>query len=256
VPRTIDLIFKTLIFLIFFLEVEPVHHGSAIAGTARGQRPGIRTRLRSQHLHDELHRHSCIAGQVTVGTALRRRDPSRPPYRSQRAGLLHWALISGSDVKALFRPRMSNAGHGKPPNCESMHSLPVESVALATSPKRLIPTFCHRLPKHLERVDVSRHPKVREVSADHGAEPTTLLLNCLVQTAAQFKSDLPNVAPQSRTHRATLQKELPTPRASAIMRQPEKVFYETLSGICVPGTYVAPRPFGRKMPDFRRFDDT
>jgi len=82
---------------------------------------------------------------------------------------------------------MNNAGHGKPTNCEAMHSLPVESVALATPPKRTIPTFGHRLPKRLKRVDVSRHSIVREVSADHGAEPTALLLNPLVQTAAQFR---------------------------------------------------------------------
>jgi hypothetical protein len=34
------------------------------------------------------------------------------------------------------------------------------------------------------------------------------------------------------------------------------VFYKTLPRMCVPGTYVAPRPFGRKMPGLRKFDDT
>jgi hypothetical protein len=59
----------------------------------------------------------------------------------------------------------------------------------ATSPKRAIPTFRHRLPERLERIDVSRHSIVRVVSANNGAEPTALLRNRLMQTAAQFESD-------------------------------------------------------------------
>ena len=39
---------------------------------------------------------------VAVGTAL----SGRPPHRSQRAALLHWALTSGSSIKPLLRPRM------------------------------------------------------------------------------------------------------------------------------------------------------
>jgi hypothetical protein len=74
-----------------------------------------------------------------------------------------------------------------------MHALPVESPALATAPKRTIPTLRHRLPKSLKCTDVCRDSIVRVVSADHGAEPTALLRDRLVQTAAQFKSDLSNL---------------------------------------------------------------
>src|SRR5262249_20736077 len=40
-----------------------------------------------------------------VGTALQTRS-SCPPHRSQRAALPHWALTSGTSVKALRRPRV------------------------------------------------------------------------------------------------------------------------------------------------------
>src|SRR5690349_7052900 len=118
---------------------------------------------------------------------------------------------------------MNNAGLGKPANGEAMHSLPVQPRALAPSRKRSIPTQCLRLPKTRKRIDVGRYAVVRVVSADHRTEPTSLLPYRLVQTAAQFESDLPNLAPQSRAHRATLQKEFPIPRASAAVRQPEEV---------------------------------
>jgi transposase-like protein len=40
---------------------------------------------------------------VAVGTALRLIDSGRPPHRSQRALLTHWALASDADVKAYCR---------------------------------------------------------------------------------------------------------------------------------------------------------
>ena len=99
---------------------------------------------------------------------------------------------------------MRNAGRGKPPNSEAMHSLPVESVALTSSTQRTIPTFRHRLPEGLERIDVGRHGVVRVVSADYGAQPTALLRNRLMQTARQLESNLPNLPSQSGAQGATL----------------------------------------------------
>ena len=45
---------------------------------------------------------------VAVGTPVTR----RPPHRSQRALLTHWAPASGPDVKALGRPGMLDLGFG------------------------------------------------------------------------------------------------------------------------------------------------
>jgi len=47
---------------------------------------------------------------VAVGTALSLATPGRPPHRSQRAELPHWALASGGDAEALMGPGMNDAG--------------------------------------------------------------------------------------------------------------------------------------------------
>jgi hypothetical protein len=39
----------------------------------------------------------------------------RPPHRSQHAPLTHWALASGPNVEALFRPRVGDPNRRKPP---------------------------------------------------------------------------------------------------------------------------------------------
>ncbi len=51
---------------------------------------------------------------VAVGTALALTDLGRPPHRSQRAGLPHWALASGADVEAAVGPGMDDAGRREP----------------------------------------------------------------------------------------------------------------------------------------------
>lgn len=57
----------------------------------------------------------------------------RPPHRSQRALLTHWAPTSGSDVKALVRPRMHDADGWNPAPCDAVHPRPV-STAIRHSP--------------------------------------------------------------------------------------------------------------------------
>ncbi len=47
-----------------------------------------------------------FAWVVAVGTAL----SGRPPHRSQRAGLPHWAPTSGSDAQTLLWIGMQNPG--------------------------------------------------------------------------------------------------------------------------------------------------
>ena len=68
---------------------------------------------------------------VAVGTIRVDTDANRPPHRSQRAELPHWALISGSNSKARLRPGLDNAGRGKPSINEAIHARPVEPPALA-----------------------------------------------------------------------------------------------------------------------------
>ena len=62
-----------------------------------------------------------------------------PPHRSRRALLTHRAPTSGSDVHAQVRVWMTNAGPWEPAVNESVHSFPVEAMALATTKQRLLP---------------------------------------------------------------------------------------------------------------------
>ena len=71
------------------------------------------------------------------------RVASHPPHRSQRAELPHWAPTSGSDVHAQVRVWMTNAGPWEPAVNESVHSFPVEAMALATTKQRFVPKTTH-----------------------------------------------------------------------------------------------------------------
>jgi hypothetical protein len=63
---------------------------------------------------------------VPVGTPVAR----RPPHRSQRALLTHWAPASDSSVKALFGPRMPDLGRREPASDQTPHACPVRPVTL------------------------------------------------------------------------------------------------------------------------------
>ena len=47
---------------------------------------------------------------VAVGTGLSSEGSARPPHRSQRAALPHWAPTSGDDAKSLQGIGMEDAG--------------------------------------------------------------------------------------------------------------------------------------------------
>ena len=77
--------------------------------------------------------------------------------------------------------------------------------------------------EHVERLDVGWYAVIRVVSAQDRAQPLTLRDNRLVPATTHFKSNLLNFCRQTRLHRMTQQKKLPTPRATTTVRQPEKV---------------------------------
>jgi hypothetical protein len=106
------------------------------APTGRGRR----TRLRRD-------------SRIAVGTAL----AGGPPHRSQRALLTHWAPPSGTTVKSLVGPGMSDAGLWYPGLSDGCHTCPVEACALASAPKRPIPEPYHLEPEPPHRMDVGRH---------------------------------------------------------------------------------------------------
>jgi len=63
---------------------------------------------------------------IAVGTALRRDDSGRP-RTDPACGATHWALASGSDVKALLRPGMHDTNRRKPSDLDSFHPVPVDA---------------------------------------------------------------------------------------------------------------------------------
>ena len=67
---------------------------------------------------------------IAVGTAV----ADRPPRRSQRARLTHWALALGASVKAHARPWMLDAGDRYPSGSEAIYALPRQAGALASAP--------------------------------------------------------------------------------------------------------------------------
>jgi hypothetical protein len=72
---------------------------------------------------------------VAVGTAIAR----RPPHRSQRAALPHWAPTSGHDAKPHIGEWMSQARGRQPAIDQPLHSLPWYPAILAPPPKRAMP---------------------------------------------------------------------------------------------------------------------
>jgi len=79
-------------------------------GRTRARLEHLRRGLRALEAHTSPARNRTRTGPhvltVTVGTALSSIGSGRPPYRSQRAELPHWAPTLGSGQKSLLRPRV------------------------------------------------------------------------------------------------------------------------------------------------------
>ena len=98
--------------------------------------------------------------RVAVGTAL----SGRPPHRSQRAELPHWAPTSGGDAQTLFGIRVKNSHRREPAGSQSVHALPSDPVALTPPPEGLEPESIHLVLENAEFALVARHGIVLEIS--------------------------------------------------------------------------------------------
>ena len=67
---------------------------------------------------------------IAVGTVL----ADGPPHRSQRALLMHWAPASGTNVEPRFGKWVLDISWREPLIRETVHALPVQATALATTP--------------------------------------------------------------------------------------------------------------------------
>jgi len=66
----------------------------------------------------------------------------RPPRRSQRALLTHWAPALGAGVESHARPRVHDPGWRQPPVSEAIHACPVQAPAPGLLRSASLRTWC------------------------------------------------------------------------------------------------------------------
>src|SRR5438034_9992650 len=94
---------------------------------------------------------------VAVGTGLCFVGSARPPRRSQRELLAHWALGLDTSVESRVRPGVDDPDRREPPLREAGHALPGEAAALAATPERPVPVLDHHVPGAVGRLAVAGH---------------------------------------------------------------------------------------------------
>src|SRR5438876_1141650 len=159
-----------------------------------------------------------MSATIAVGTAIAR----RPPRRSQRARLTHWAPDLGSGGKALVGPGVGVAGAREPAVREAAHPLPVHPGLLAAAPQRCSPEPDDLVTECGHQVDVARHRVVREMSAHDGAKPASLQLEGPVATRHQRGLDLLELARHAFLDRSTPDRETAVLGLPAHVREAEE----------------------------------
>ena len=94
------------------------------------------------------------------------------------------------DGEALFWPRMSNTGRGKPAGDEPIERRPGEAILLAAPAEAPPPQPFDPTPEGGERLDVVGHGVIGKVASHDLPQPGALLVVRRVQAAAQDLFDL------------------------------------------------------------------
>jgi hypothetical protein len=113
-----------------------------------------------------------------------------PLHRSGRAVLPHPAPTSGDDAHSPERVGMADCCGRKPSVDQPSHSIPVDPLALTSTPQREVPIAAYLVSKICHRSPVHRHPMVPDESADYGAKPLPLFRNRLMHALSEFGLDL------------------------------------------------------------------
>ena len=129
---------------------------------------------------------------VAVGTAIAR----RPPHRSQRAALPHWAPTLGHDAEAHVGEWMSQARGWQRVIDQAFHSLPCQSAGLAPPPQRTAPVPGDMVVERIDRPTVGWNGEVVEVAVHHSFQVKCLLRDRPVHYPPYRLFDLPDLLPQ------------------------------------------------------------
>ena len=153
----------------------------------------------------------------------RDRPCGRPPRRSQRAGLPHWAPALGAGVEAHAWEGMQYVGRREPPGGEAVHPLPGEAGALAAAPQRLEPVSHRLVAKGPDGLAVAGHGVVGEVPAHHACQRSALFRDGLMPALPALVFDRCQLGPHPLRDGLALQPEAPVLRLPAVVREAEKV---------------------------------
>src|SRR3989338_11539529 len=169
-----------------------------------------------------------------------------PLYRSQRAGLPHWALASGDNAKSPQGIGMANAWRGQPAPDEPPHPLPGDPGGLATPPERTTPESPDLETKRVQRRAVHGHPGVPQMHLHDRAQPPAHYRDRCVQAPPKLGFDLAQLCLQPLPDRLPHHREPSIPLLPADVREAEEVERLRLPLL------GAPPVLGREWPEFQQ----
>jgi hypothetical protein len=135
--------------------------------------------MRKQNPVTTILSHKPRASCQPAGVSRGRDGPSpyglgRPPHRSQRAGLPHWAPTLGVRRRSGPPGKGAARGPGVAIGRDAVHPLPGEPVSLAAAPQRPEPEALHLIVEGRWRI-VSWDGVVGEMASQHTRQPPPLI---------------------------------------------------------------------------------
>jgi hypothetical protein len=109
-----------------------------------------------------------------------------PLHRSGREALPHPAPTSGTNAKTHPGIGMANPNRGKPSSNQSLHSLPGQTMPLASMPQYPTPKPSNSRPKGNKTPTIHRNPIITHMPKNHRSQISPLLRNGLMQTSHQL----------------------------------------------------------------------
>jgi hypothetical protein len=152
---TVETVGLTRLYVLFVVEVQRrAVHLVGITAHPTGAWAAQQARNLLMGLEEQVHGFRCRG---------RDRPRGRPPHRSQRAELPHWAPASGSGCEAHVRVGVRHPDFREPSSCVPVHPFPVDPSALASSPQRPLPVPRQLVPESRYRIRVARYGVVGHV---------------------------------------------------------------------------------------------